>query len=205
MPLNLGAYKLGSVGGGGDLTGAVSPLAVSGTDVTTSVATNTIAGRIAAGSGVLQQLTPAQVNTLLGVQTLATQQAAGTALVQVKMTVSNAQIKAGTAIDITGLTATAGAYWNVIESVVNFTGAGVPFTNKMFIINSTGAIGSNEQWSDNSILLGGGNVFQEMLNIKGVNGTSFIVNDKMQIQFNANSAVGAGQVVVSVTAMLVTA
>jgi hypothetical protein len=145
--------------------------------------------------------TPATVNTALGVQTLASQQAAGTAFVQSKVTVTQAQRRAGTAIDIPEYPATAGGYWRIGFGDEFFTGVTIGFVNTLGIR----ANGTSKSQLEQGNLAGTANGNDQMVSsaILSNNGI-YNPNAKMQVVFDAPDATGTGTCVLYLSGQFIT-
>jgi hypothetical protein len=122
-------------------------------------------------------------------------------IVQAKVTLSAAQIQAGTAIDIPEFPAVAGKYWRIISADEDFTFVTTNFTNVINIVTETAPL---EQYKEVLISTSLVSVFDSMVYFGSNGSTIYIPNKKVQVQFDSASAVGDGTVILYLSAQLVT-
>jgi len=123
-------------------------------------------------------------------------------LVQVRFEVSDAEIDAGTAINITGLPEVVDYFWAITNAAIQYTGT-TPYTNIMYV----GIISKDPQYDDAGRLVTGTDSFGGMADIRsdtgGGNGDCYAAG-RCQVTFSGTGGgLGDGAAVLFLTAQLV--
>jgi len=120
----------------------------------------------------------------------------------VRMEITDAEIDAGTAINITGLPEVVGYFWSITNAAIQYTGT-TPYTNIMYV----GIISKDPQYDDAGRLVTGTDSFGGMADIRsdtgGGNGDCYAAG-RCQVTFSGTGGGGGdGVAVLFLTAQLV--
>jgi len=119
----------------------------------------------------------------------------------VRMEITDAEIAAGTAINIVELPEVVDHFWNITEANISYTGT-TPYTNIMYV----GIISMDPQFDDAGRLVVGTNSFGGMRDLRsdtaGGNGNCFAAG-RCQVTFDSAGGAGDGTAVLYLAAQLV--